>query len=70
MPLCHDGTVDDTSARNIKFLGKREGNGGTPVREPPPGGKDDDVVWLCQTGFSSDTVFPAFAVIGQDTLRR
>jgi hypothetical protein len=23
-------------ARTVKFLGKREGNGGTPVGEPPP----------------------------------
>jgi single-strand DNA-binding protein len=34
----------EITARTIKFLGKREGNGGAPVGEPPPGGEDDDLL--------------------------
>lgn len=33
----------EVTACTVKFLGKREGNGGAPVGEPPPGGEDDDV---------------------------
>ena len=31
----------EVTARTVKFLGKREGNGGTPVTEPPPEGYED-----------------------------
>ena len=34
----------EVTARTVKFLGKREGNGGAPVGEPPPGGEDDDLL--------------------------
>jgi len=34
----------EITARTVKFLGKREGNGGAPVGEPPPGAEDDDVL--------------------------
>jgi single-strand DNA-binding protein len=34
----------EITARTIKFLGKREGNGGAPIGEPPPGGEDDDLL--------------------------
>ena len=33
----------EVTARTVKFLGKREGNGGAPVGEPPPGGEDEDL---------------------------
>ena len=32
----------EVTARTVKFLGKREGNGGAPVGEPPPAGYEDD----------------------------
>jgi single-strand DNA-binding protein len=32
----------ELTARTVKFLGKREGNGGAPVGEPPPEGYEDD----------------------------
>jgi hypothetical protein len=32
------------TARTVEFLGKREGNGGAPIGEPPPGGEDDDLL--------------------------
>ena len=35
---------DLVTARTVKFLGKREGNGGAPIGEPPPGGEDDDIL--------------------------
>jgi single-strand DNA-binding protein len=31
----------ELTARTVKFLGKREGNGGTPVGEPPPEGFEE-----------------------------
>ena len=31
----------EVTARTVKFLGKREGNGGAPVGEPPPEGYED-----------------------------
>ena len=34
----------EVTARTVKFLGKREGNGGAPINEPPPGGEDDDLL--------------------------
>jgi single-strand DNA-binding protein len=34
----------EVTARTVKFLGKREGNGSAPVGEPPPGGEDDDLL--------------------------
>jgi single-strand DNA-binding protein len=34
----------EVTARTVKFLGKREGNGGAPVGEPPPGGEDDELL--------------------------
>ena len=34
----------EVTARTVKFLGKREGNGVAPVGEPPPGGEDDDLL--------------------------
>jgi len=34
----------ELTARTVKFLGKREGNGGAPIGEPPPGGEDDDLL--------------------------
>jgi len=34
----------EITARTVKFLGKREGNGGAPIGEPPHGGEDDDVL--------------------------
>ena len=34
----------EVTARTVKFLGKRESNGGAPVGEPPPGGEDDDLL--------------------------
>ena len=34
----------EVTARTVKFLGKREGNGGAPIGEPPPGGEDDDLL--------------------------
>jgi single-strand DNA-binding protein len=34
----------EVTARTVKFLGKREGNGGPPIGEPPPGGEDDDLL--------------------------
>ena len=34
----------EVTARTVKFLGKREGNGGAPVGEPPPGGEDEDLL--------------------------
>ena len=34
----------ELTARTVKFLGKREGNGGAPVGEPPPGGEDEDLL--------------------------
>jgi len=34
----------EITARTVKFLGKREGNGGAPIDEPPPGGEDDDLL--------------------------
>ena len=32
------------TARTAKLLGKREGNGGASVGEPPPGGEDADLL--------------------------
>jgi single-stranded DNA-binding protein len=32
----------EITARTVKFLGKREGNGGAPIGEPPPEGYEDD----------------------------
>jgi len=32
----------EITARTVKFLGKREGNGGAPIGEPPPQGYEDD----------------------------
>ena len=32
----------EVTARTVKFLGKREGNGGAPVGEPPPEGYEAD----------------------------
>jgi single-strand DNA-binding protein len=32
----------EITARTVKFLGKREGNRGAPVGEPPPQGYEDD----------------------------
>jgi len=29
------------TARTVKFLGKRESNGGAPIGEPPPEGYED-----------------------------
>ena len=34
----------EVTARTVKFLGKREGNGGAPIGEPPPGGEDEDLL--------------------------
>ncbi len=34
----------EMTARTVKFLGKREGNGGAPIGEPPPGGENDDIL--------------------------
>ena len=34
----------EVTARTVKFLGKRDGNGGAPIGEPPPGGEDDDLL--------------------------
>ena len=34
----------EITARTVKFLGKREGNGGAPIGEPPPGGEDEDLL--------------------------
>jgi single-strand DNA-binding protein len=34
----------EITARTVKFLGKREGNGGASIDEPPPGGEDDDLL--------------------------
>ena len=34
----------EITARTVKFLGKREGNGGAPIGEPPPGSEDDDIL--------------------------
>ena len=34
----------EVTARTVKFLGRREGNGGAPIGEPPPGGEDDDLL--------------------------
>jgi single-strand DNA-binding protein len=34
----------EVTARTVKFLGKREGNGGAPIGEPPPGREDDDLL--------------------------
>lgn len=34
----------EITARTIKFLDKREGNGGAPISEPPLGGEDDDLL--------------------------
>mgnify|MGYP002685171580 CR=1 FL=1 len=39
------GASFEVTARTVKFLGRREGNGGAPVDEPPPdGGEDEDVL--------------------------
>ena len=32
----------EVTARTVKFLGKREGNGGAPIGEPPPEGYEED----------------------------
>jgi single-stranded DNA-binding protein len=32
----------EVMARTVKFLGKRDGNGGAPIVEPPPQGYEDD----------------------------
>jgi single-stranded DNA-binding protein len=32
----------EVTARTVKFLGKREGNGGAPIGEPPPDGGEDE----------------------------
>jgi single-strand DNA-binding protein len=32
----------ELTARTVKFLGKREGNGGAPTVQPPPEGYEDD----------------------------
>ena len=34
----------EVTARTVKFLGKREGNVGAPVGEPPPDGYEEDAV--------------------------
>ena len=34
----------EITARTVKFLGKREGNGGAPIGEPPPEGEDPDIL--------------------------
>jgi single-strand DNA-binding protein len=34
----------EITARTVKFLGKREGNGGAPIGEPPPDGEDPDIL--------------------------
>jgi single-strand DNA-binding protein len=34
----------ELTARTVKFLGKREGNGGAPIGEPPPEGFEKDEV--------------------------
>jgi len=34
----------EVTARTVKFLGRREGNGGAPIGEPPPGGEDEDLL--------------------------
>ena len=34
----------EVTARTVKFLGKREGNGGAPIGEPPPAGEDEDLL--------------------------
>jgi hypothetical protein len=31
----------EVTARTVKFLGRREGNGGAPIAEPPPAGYED-----------------------------
>jgi len=32
----------EVTARTVKFMGRREGNGGAPVAEPPPDGYEED----------------------------
>jgi len=32
----------EVTARTVKFLGRREGNGGAPIGEPPPEGYEED----------------------------
>ena len=34
----------EVTARTVKFLGKREGNGGAPIGEPPPNGNEEEDV--------------------------
>jgi single-strand DNA-binding protein len=34
----------ELTARTVKFLGRRDGNGGAPISEPPPGEEDDDIL--------------------------
>jgi single-strand DNA-binding protein len=34
----------EVTARTVKFLGRREGNGGAPVGEPPPNGYEEEDV--------------------------
>jgi hypothetical protein len=47
-PGQHRGSYEITAC-TVNFLahsqwaGSREGNGGTPIGEPPPGGEDDDL---------------------------
>jgi hypothetical protein len=33
----------ELTARTVKFLGRREGNG-APIGEPPPGSEDEDIL--------------------------
>lgn len=34
----------EVTARTVKFLGKRKGNEGASLGDPPPGGEDDDIL--------------------------
>jgi single-stranded DNA-binding protein len=34
----------EITARTVKFLGRREGNGGAPLGEPPPEGEDPEIL--------------------------
>ena len=36
------GARYEITARTVKFLGKREGNGGAPIGKPPPERYEDD----------------------------
>ena len=41
-PISRGQASYEVTAGTVKFLGKREGNGGAPIGELPPAGYEDD----------------------------